>query len=66
MIDIDDSEHEDPGENDKSVLEGGGMELDKDDNAELGKLSCNEFDLIDLLVISMTLKGVGCTHICLL
>jgi hypothetical protein len=66
VIDIDDSEHEDPGENDKSVLEGGGMELDKDDNAELGKLSCNEFDLIDLLVISMTLKGVGCTHICLL
>jgi hypothetical protein len=66
VIDIDDSEHEDPKEDDKSVSEGGGMELDKDNNAELGKSSCNEFDLIDLSVISMTLKGVGCTHICLL
>jgi hypothetical protein len=66
VIDIDDSEHEDPREDDKLGSEGGGTELDKDDDAELGKSSCNEFNLIDLSVISTTPKGVGCTHICLL
>lgn len=44
-INIDDSD-EDAGEDDES--EGGGAtELDKDDDAELGKSSCYIFDLID-------------------
>jgi hypothetical protein len=66
VINIDDSEHKDPGEDNKSGSEGGGTELDEVDDAELGKSSYNEFDLIDLSVISMTPKGVGHTHICLL
>jgi hypothetical protein len=43
VINVDDSEHKDPGENNKLGLEGGGMELDEDDDAELGKLSCNKY-----------------------
>jgi hypothetical protein len=66
VIDINDSEHKDPGEDNKLGSEEGGTELDKDDDTELGKSSCNEFNLINLSVISMTLKGVGHTHICLL
>jgi hypothetical protein len=66
VIDIDDSDHEDAREDVKSGSEGGGTELDEDNAAELGKSSCNIFDLIDLSVISTTLKGVEHTNICLL
>jgi hypothetical protein len=43
VIDVDDSEHEDPEENDKLGSEGGGTELDEDDDAELGESSCNKY-----------------------
>lgn len=68
VIDVDDSNLEDSRarEDGESESEGGGTELDEDDDAELGKTSFNIFDLIDSSDISTTPKGVGHTNLCFL
>ena len=63
-IDVNESDLEDSREEDNE--EGEATECDETDDAELGKSPIMIFDLIDLSDLSMTVKGVGCTDLCVL
>ena len=64
LINVDESDLEDSRKEDNE--EGEATECDETDDAELGKSPIMIFDLIDLSDLSMTVKGVGCTDLCVL